>query len=119
MHSISQTSLSVQKIIVNMTKESSNNPLLDVVDETGDLYDDLTDEFYDACAIDLPDKTDSNPPEASDDTDVFHDPEPHPDDVDTLRIREEEENLLSVEELEVIFNFFQIFRRNEKSKQLS
>nr|CDS32422.1 Tetratricopeptide repeat protein 1 [Hymenolepis microstoma] len=82
-----------------MTKESGDNPLLDVVDDNGESIDDLNEEFYDACNIDFPHKSEQNAPDVSEDIDEFHDPQPDSDDL-VLKIRQEEENSLSDEELE-------------------
>ncbi|KAM3178350.1 hypothetical protein ACTXT7_002743 [Hymenolepis weldensis] len=82
-----------------MTKESGDNPLLTVVDDNGEPTGDLNEEFYDACNIDSPHKPMQNAPDGSEDIDEFHDPEPQSDDV-VLKIRLEEENSLTDEELE-------------------
>lgn len=83
-----------------MTKESGDNPPLAVVDDNGESIGDLNEEFYDACNIDSPHKSSQNASDGPEDIDEFHDPEPQSDDV-VLKIRQQEENSLTDEELEV------------------
>ena len=87
-----------------MSGDAQNDPLLDVVDDSKDEFEDLNDEFYDACSIDPPNKAvESGIADVQNDDSEFHDPKPDDSDEDLTAKRIESEKLLSDEELEASY----------------